>query len=64
MLELNFEVEPEDPGSTYPYPDVLRVSTPTNRSYAPPGWYMLFIYGKASVTANNLPSVAIWVKLS
>jgi hypothetical protein len=36
-----------------------QLTVPANRNLAPPGWYMLFVRD-----ANNVPSVARWVKLS
>jgi Domain of unknown function (DUF1929)/Glyoxal oxidase N-terminus len=37
----------------------LRVTSPPNTNYAPPGWYMLFL-----VNSTGVPSVASWVQVS
>jgi hypothetical protein len=37
----------------------LRVISPPNANYAPPGWYMLFL-----VNPTGVPSVASWVQVS
>jgi hypothetical protein len=42
------------PGGT-----VTSVRVPANRNLTPPGWYMLFVRD-----ANNVPSVARWIRVS
>jgi hypothetical protein len=37
----------------------LRVTSPPDANYAPPGWYMLFL-----VNSTGVPSVATWVQVS
>jgi hypothetical protein len=48
VVNVNFSVE----SST------LRLTIPTDRSIAPPGWYMLFV-----TNTSGVPSVAKWVRL-
>ena len=37
----------------------LRVTSPPNANWAPPGWYMLFL-----VNSTGVPSVASWIQVN